>query len=118
MKPSIATLAARLAALQESDATQSQVLGAAHALIEAYREELADRKDVAAKFHALQRLVCGERLGVSTGIDERMTYGYGRLDEHGFWEYPLSEQDIEEWHKTKGRLLRRRDGVGVSDVPC
>ena len=25
----------------------------------------------------------------STGIDDSLTRGYGRLDEFGFWEFPL-----------------------------
>lgn len=26
----------------------------------------------------------------STGIDGHPTRGYGRLDEHGFWQFPVS----------------------------
>ena len=32
---------------------------------------------------------CGVRPGCSTGIDDRLTRGYGRLDANGFWEFPL-----------------------------
>jgi len=31
----------------------------------------------------------GVRPSCSTGIDGLLTRGYGRLDEFGFWEYPL-----------------------------
>jgi hypothetical protein len=32
---------------------------------------------------------CGVRPGCSTGIDDSLTRGYGRLDANGFWEFPL-----------------------------
>lgn len=27
---------------------------------------------------------------VATGIHEGLTFGYGRLDDHGFWKYPCN----------------------------
>jgi hypothetical protein len=38
---------------------------------------------------ALRRLRAGEQLNFSTAIDGYITYGYGNLDECGFWEFPL-----------------------------
>ncbi len=33
----------------------------------------------------------GVKPHVSTGIHGYLTYGYGELDEYGFWEYPLPD---------------------------
>jgi hypothetical protein len=38
---------------------------------------------------ALRRLYAGERWSCSTGICGSMTYGFGRLDYLGYFEYPL-----------------------------
>jgi hypothetical protein len=32
---------------------------------------------------------------ISTSIAGTTTYGYGGLDDYGFWEYPLCETDIK-----------------------
>lgn len=37
----------------------------------------------------VQRFLAGEQVGVSTGIHEETTYGYGYLDVNGFWQYPV-----------------------------
>ena len=29
--------------------------------------------------------------GVSTGIHGYLTYGYGKLDVYGFWQFPLDD---------------------------
>lgn len=34
--------------------------------------------------------------GISTGIDESTTYGYGELDANGFWEFPINEADLKQ----------------------
>lgn len=44
-----------------------------------------------AELVGLRRLVAGEPIGVSTGIHEQTTYGYGQLDNNGYWEFPVSE---------------------------
>ena len=31
----------------------------------------------------------GIKLNMSTGIDGSYTYGYGKLDSNGYWEYSL-----------------------------
>ena len=38
---------------------------------------------------AIRRHGAGEPVRFSTGIDGRLTYGYGNIDEYGFWQYPL-----------------------------
>lgn len=37
----------------------------------------------------LKRWMSGEQLGCSTGIDGEPTYGYGELDNNGFWQVPV-----------------------------
>lgn len=32
---------------------------------------------------------------VSSDITEQVSYGYGELDNNGFWEFPINEQDIK-----------------------
>ncbi len=44
----------------------------------------------------LKRLRAGERVNFSTGIDGRMTYGYGQLDQFGFWEHPVPFEDLPQ----------------------
>ena len=34
----------------------------------------------------------GKPLGVSTDIVGNVTYGYGKLDDHGFWEFPITPE--------------------------
>ena len=44
-----------------------------------------------AVLEGFRRFLAGEKYKVSSGIDGSMTYGYGELDEFGFWEYPVWE---------------------------
>ena len=39
--------------------------------------------------HALHLFNEGKQYGCSTGIDDRTTWGYGELDNYGFWQHPL-----------------------------
>lgn len=39
--------------------------------------------------HAVRLYEKGIQLNCSTGIDDSDTYGYGKLDDYGFFEYPL-----------------------------
>lgn len=49
-----------------------------------HRIPLEVREDIAAFL-----LAAGRRPCCSTGIGGETTRGYGRLDEYGYWEYPL-----------------------------
>jgi len=56
-----------------------------HYLVRA--EEYEESK---AEHEAFKRLLRGEQYGCSTFIDEETTtYGYGELDDHGWFEFPL-----------------------------
>ena len=48
-----------------------------------------------AVLEGLRLFLAGKEYGVSSGIDGSITYGYGELDEFGFWEYPVWEGLIE-----------------------
>jgi hypothetical protein len=51
---------------------------------------------------AVKRYEDGESLNVSIDIADETSYGYGKLDENGFFEYPLffiKEAITEEWIK-------------------
>lgn len=37
----------------------------------------------------------GKPYSVSTGIDGKPTYGYGYLDDNGYWEYPFPSEIAE-----------------------
>lgn len=52
-------------------------------------EDRALLEAVAAQREAIRRHSTGEPVWFSTGIDGKLTYGYGNLDEYGFWQYPL-----------------------------
>lgn len=42
---------------------------------------------------------CGRpNCGVSTGIDESMTFGTGKLDSNGYWEHPCAKCEAA-WRK-------------------
>ena len=56
----------------------------------------AQREDGEGRDEGRHRLALGERPCVSTGIDGELTYGYGELDEFGFWQYPISEEEARE----------------------
>jgi hypothetical protein len=51
------------------------------------------------QLEAKKRYEFGERLNFSTGIDGHITYGYGELDEFGFWEFPLRYEFLNSDHK-------------------
>ena len=36
----------------------------------------------------------------STDISESSSYGYGKLDEYGFWQYPIFENNNKELKRT------------------
>jgi hypothetical protein len=38
---------------------------------------------------AIRRLEAGEKPTYSTGICGSLTCGYGKLDENGYWEFPI-----------------------------
>jgi hypothetical protein len=59
---------------------------------------------------AKRRLDAGEQVNFSTGIDGYLTYGYGKLDQWGFWQYPLRF----EWLTPEQRELVKADDVRVS----
>jgi hypothetical protein len=55
------------------------------------------------RFIAKILLRMGRTPRFSSAIDGSLTAGYGRLDEFGFWQYPLKKNEIEalmhNWRK-------------------
>jgi hypothetical protein len=51
--------------------------------------DISDEQFEENKKEAIKRFENGERPSYSTGICESVTAGYGRLDDYGYWEYPL-----------------------------
>lgn len=51
------------------------------------------------QLEAKRRYDSGEKLNFSTGIDDSITYGYGQLDNYGFWEYQLRYNHLRPEHK-------------------
>ena len=47
---------------------------------------IEERRNIALRLYA-----DGQQRGVSTGIHDYITYGYGDCDFYGFWEYPLPD---------------------------
>lgn len=43
-----------------------------------------------AEREGLRRFLVGEQVSVSTDISGAISYGYGELDNNGFWQYPIS----------------------------
>ena len=65
---------------------------------EAFREPIESRER-----KAREMLAAGVKPGVSSAIDESLTYGYGFLDQFGFWQYPLEEDEIPESMRVEDR---------------
>lgn len=72
-----------------------------------------------ATLKAIHKFCDGEQYGVSTSIADTTTYGYGNLDDNGFWEFPLpaklaelnrrikqSDELLVECHKTIQKFFR------------
>lgn len=57
----------------------------------AFAEPTEAREGIARQMQA-----AGVTPHVSTGIHGRLTYGYGMLDQFGFWQYPLPDgEDVK-----------------------
>jgi hypothetical protein len=54
-----------------------------------YTADLTDEELNHNRKYAQELFDRGEHYGCSQGICEQVTCGYGRLDEYGYWEYPL-----------------------------
>lgn len=50
---------------------------------------MSELVDTVREYEALKRWESGEKPTFSTGICESLTCGYGKLDEYGYWEFPL-----------------------------
>lgn len=62
----------------------------------AFRVPLDDREQ-----KAREMMVAGIKPGVSSDIADNLTYGYGFLDQFGYWQYPVYEDEIPESMRTK-----------------
>ena len=70
-------------------------------LIELITEVVLANNDIDV-YIGLIKFLAGETPNSSRGICERMTYGYGELDECGYWQYPIPYPLIEifeEWFR-------------------
>ena len=56
---------------------------------------------VEAKLEGIRRFLSDERLGVSTDISESVSYGYGDLNDNGFWEFPVPERLVQQRAKLR-----------------
>lgn len=50
---------------------------------------MSDLVDLVCEYEAEERWARGEHPGFSTGICESLTCGYGKLDDYGYWQFPL-----------------------------
>jgi len=71
-------------------------------------EEAARHKAV---MFGLFRMLGGEQISASSGIDGSNTYGYGKLDEHGFWEFPVPENFYDRFAAFRRTLTERESGA-------
>jgi len=51
--------------------------------------EMCKLTEMICEQEALKRWEAGKTPMFSTGICESLTCGYGKLDEYGYWEFPL-----------------------------
>lgn len=57
----------------------------------------------------LRRLCSGEQINLSTSIADTTTYGYGKLDANGFWQYPVDEEMAEFAHQRRDLLAALKE---------
>jgi hypothetical protein len=66
--------------------------------------------DLVHEYEAIKRWEAGEDPCFSTGICESTTCGYGKLDEYGYWQFPLypAEEYLElmKQRRSKNATLR------------
>lgn len=48
-----------------------------------------DLEDMVCEYEAIQRWEAGQDPSFSTGVCESLTCGYGRLDDYGYFQFPL-----------------------------
>lgn len=56
---------------------------------------LRNYSDLEKENEAMRRYLSGEKPFYSTGICESLTCGYGKLDEYGYFEFPLKESILK-----------------------
>jgi hypothetical protein len=61
---------------------------------------------------ALRRWESGEKPSFSTGICESLTAGYGKLDDHGYWEFQLP-YPAEQWMTNRQKQMTLWESVVV-----
>ena len=57
--------------------------------------EIEGLKRLKAQAEGIRRYIDGEQLCASSDITESTSYGYGDLDNHGFWQYPVPSALVE-----------------------
>lgn len=58
---------------------------------------------------------CGNpKCCASTGIHDGMTFGHGRLDELGYWEFPC-RPCAKQWDETKPERIQNLKNQGITD---
>ena len=85
---------------------------------EEHTKEMVEELDnLRVENKALLRFAMGEKPRFSTFIDEEtVTAGYGELDDHGWWEYPLPQGLIVHlgmYHRWKKRSVEEKNAVDV-----
>lgn len=68
--------------------------------------------EIAAQLEAKRRHDAGERVNFSTSIEGTLTYGYGALDDYGFWEFPLRFEYLSADQQAVVRRLDAKDAYG------
>ena len=66
-------------------------------------------KDLKNFLEGIRRLCRGEQIHGSTSIAGSATYGYGKLDDNGYWEFPVPEEfidTVQERNDLKESLLK------------
>jgi hypothetical protein len=58
---------------------------------------------------AIRHFNLGHKVQFSTNIAGNMTYGYGKLDANGFWQYPLPFEYLNENQKRLVRIFDTQD---------
>lgn len=58
--------------------------------------KLTPEQEEANAKEGMRRFLAGEKPWCSSALDESLTYGYGRLDDYGNWEFPVPPELVEK----------------------
>ena len=70
-------------------------------LVEEAIDHVFCNSDESVVREAFKRYLRGDVLYFSSGICETLTAGYGKIDQYGYWEFPLPSNFVDQFYGLK-----------------